>query len=59
MDVCAPQLPDFARYRVEPEEHRVVADEDAGDTGGFADASEVEVEYAGLVERIAGLQERL
>src|SRR5215210_1372129 len=59
MDVAAPQLPDFARYRVEPEEHFSLPEHDAADTGGFADAADVEQEYTGLVEQIASLQERL
>jgi PPK2 family polyphosphate:nucleotide phosphotransferase len=59
MEVVAPQLADFARYRVEPDEPFSIADADPGDTGGFADAEEVEVERAGLVEQIVDLQERL
>jgi PPK2 family polyphosphate:nucleotide phosphotransferase len=59
MDVSAPELADFARYRVEPGERFTIAEEDAADTGGFGDREEVEAEYSGLVAQIAGLQERL
>jgi PPK2 family polyphosphate:nucleotide phosphotransferase len=58
-DVCAPQLPDFARYRVEPDERFSIADSDSADTDGLGDKSEVEGEYDGLVAQIADLQERL
>jgi PPK2 family polyphosphate:nucleotide phosphotransferase len=59
MDVCAPQLPDFARYRVEPGEHFSIADADAADTGSFDEKEQVEAQYGGLVTEIADLQERL
>jgi PPK2 family polyphosphate:nucleotide phosphotransferase len=59
MDVRAPELADFARYRVEPGERFSVADADPADTNGFEDREEIAGEYSGLVERIAGLQERL
>src|SRR4051812_31183929 len=59
MDVCAPQLADFARYRVEPDERVSIADMDPADVAGFGAREEVEGEYDGLVARIAALQERL
>jgi PPK2 family polyphosphate:nucleotide phosphotransferase len=59
MDVCAPQLADFARYRVEPDERFSIAHADSADTDGLGDKSEVEGEYDGLVAQIADLQERL
>src|SRR3954464_15595848 len=59
MDVCGPQLPDFARYRVEPGERYEISDDDAADTGGFGDREEIASEYSGLIEQIAALQERL
>jgi PPK2 family polyphosphate:nucleotide phosphotransferase len=58
MDVAAPQLADFARFRVEPDEPFALADHDPGDTAGL-DETEAEEERAGLMEQIAGLQERL
>jgi PPK2 family polyphosphate:nucleotide phosphotransferase len=59
MDVCGPQIPDFARYRVEPDERFSIADADPGDVGGLRGREEVEDEYGGLIEQIADLQERL
>src|SRR4051812_35973487 len=59
MEVRAPQLADFARYRVEPDERFSIAGADPADTGGFDEREQVERDYAGLVEQIAGLQERL
>ena len=59
MDVEAPLLADFARYRVEPGESFSLTQHDAGDTGALTDESEVESEYDGMRERIADLQERL
>ena len=58
MDVAAPQLPDFARYRIEPDERFALADHDPRDTNGMA-ADEVEQEYEELRARLADLQERL
>src|SRR5215212_817415 len=58
MDVAAPQLADFARYRVEPGEPFRLADHDPADTAGLDDAV-VREEQAGLSERITELQERL
>src|SRR4051812_36451612 len=54
-DPVAPLVADFARYRAEPE---CAADWDTDDTDGI-ERAEAEVELAGLVERIAGLQARL
>jgi PPK2 family polyphosphate:nucleotide phosphotransferase len=48
--------PDFARYRLEPGEQVSLDDHDPADTGGYAEDPE---ELAGLVERIAELQECL
>jgi PPK2 family polyphosphate:nucleotide phosphotransferase len=59
MDVCAPQLADFARYRVEPDEDFSISDANAADTNELGDKSEIEGEYDGLVAQIADLQERL
>src|ERR671911_905587 len=59
MDVEAPLLADFARYRVEPGEHVTLADHDPADTGDFADKDDVEPEIELIGERIAELQERL
>jgi len=59
MDVEAPLLADFARYRVEPDERVTLADLDPADTGDFAGEEEVEREYSGLREQISDLQERL
>jgi PPK2 family polyphosphate:nucleotide phosphotransferase len=58
MDVAAPQLSDFARYRVEPDEEFALASHDPGDTNGIAE-DEIEGEYGELQERLADLQERL
>ena len=41
MDVCGPQLPDFARYRVEPGEPFALSEHDPGDTGGLGSAEEI------------------
>jgi PPK2 family polyphosphate:nucleotide phosphotransferase len=59
MDVEAPALPDFARYRVEPGERFSLAHHDPRDTGGLGGPDEVEPEYERLHEEIARLQERL
>src|SRR5215217_6727871 len=58
MDVVAPALPDFARYRVEPDEEFSLADHDPADTAGLSQ-EEVEAEYSGLRAQITDLQERL
>src|SRR3954454_23131904 len=54
-DPVAPLVADFARYRADPE---CAADWDTADTDGI-ERAEAEVELAGLVERIAGLQARV
>src|SRR5215211_6983989 len=59
MDVDAPALPDFARYRVEPDETFSLADHDPRDTGGLDGPTEIESEYERLHAEIADLQERL
>src|SRR5829696_6401487 len=59
MDVDAPALADFARYRVEPDETFSLAEHDPGDTGGLDGPGAIEREYEGLHEEIADLQERL
>jgi PPK2 family polyphosphate:nucleotide phosphotransferase len=58
-DPVAPLVPDFARYRVEPDERVRLADYDPADDGGYASRAEAESELARLVERIADLQARL
>jgi PPK2 family polyphosphate:nucleotide phosphotransferase len=59
MDVEAPLVPDFARYRVEPGERIALEQLDPADTGDLRGGEEVETEYAGVAEQIAALQERL
>jgi PPK2 family polyphosphate:nucleotide phosphotransferase len=59
MDVEAPALPDFARYRVEPGEPISLAELDPRETGDIAGYEEVESDYASLHAEIADLQERL
>src|SRR5215213_4149070 len=51
--------PDFARYRVEPDETVSLADHDPGATDSYDDADEARDELSRLVERIADLQARL
>ena len=58
MDVAAPQLADFARYRIEPDEDFALAEHDPADTNGLAE-DEIGGEYDELQERLAELQERL
>jgi len=58
MEVAAPQLADFARYRAEPGEPLALSDHDPGDTGGL-DEGAVERDYRALAAEIADLQERL
>jgi polyphosphate kinase 2 (PPK2 family) len=50
--------PDFARYRVEPDEDIVLADQDPAAAAGY-DAEEARDELASLTDRIADLQARL
>jgi PPK2 family polyphosphate:nucleotide phosphotransferase len=59
MDVEAPLLADFARYRVEPGERFKLAEHDPADTGGLAGRDDVGADYDTIRERITGLQERL
>jgi PPK2 family polyphosphate:nucleotide phosphotransferase len=59
MEVAAPQLADFARYRIEPDERFALSDHDPADTDGIAGPDEVTREYEELGRRIADLQERL
>jgi PPK2 family polyphosphate:nucleotide phosphotransferase len=59
MEVEAPALADFARYRIEPGEDFAIAEHDPADTGGITDPPEVERERQGLTLQIADLQERL
>jgi PPK2 family polyphosphate:nucleotide phosphotransferase len=51
--------PDFARYRVEPDEDVSLADHDPAATDSYDDADAAGEELAGLVEHIADLQARL
>jgi PPK2 family polyphosphate:nucleotide phosphotransferase len=51
--------PDFARYRVEPDEDVSLADHDPATTDSYDDADEAREELSGLVEHIADLQARL
>jgi PPK2 family polyphosphate:nucleotide phosphotransferase len=59
MEVAAPELADFARYRVEPDEQFSLADHDPADTDGLAGPEEVAREYEEVQRRIVDLQERL
>jgi len=59
MDVRAPEIADFARYRVEPGERFSIADTDPSDIDSFDDKDEVVTQVDGLVAQIADLQERL
>src|SRR5919205_2818750 len=58
-DVTAPLAPDFARYRVEPDEDIDLAAFDTADTGGLEDRRDADEEMPNIVERIADLQARL
>jgi len=51
--------PDFARYRVEPDETVSLAEHDPATTDSYDDADEAREELAGLAEHIADLQARL
>jgi PPK2 family polyphosphate:nucleotide phosphotransferase len=57
-EVTAPLAPDFARYRIEPDEEVELTEHDTGDTG-HADEAETKAEMIGLTESIADLQARL
>jgi PPK2 family polyphosphate:nucleotide phosphotransferase len=58
MDVEAPSLADFARYRVEPGERFSLAEHDPADTGDLRE-DEIAEEYDRTAERLARLQDRL
>src|SRR3954452_22016892 len=58
-DPVAPQISDFARYRVDRGETCDLGGHDTGDTGGYAGKDEAEAELSGLTRRIADLQARL
>jgi PPK2 family polyphosphate:nucleotide phosphotransferase len=57
-EVLAPELPDFARYRVNPGEAVRLADHHPADTDDYGE-QEGKAELGGLVEHIARVQERL
>ena len=57
-EVVAPELPDFARYRVNPGEPVRLSEHDPADTGDYG-AEEGKAELAGLTRHIAALQERI
>src|SRR4051794_1793667 len=59
MPPVAPEVPDFARYRVGPGEPLSLSDHDTADTAGYAGKAEAEAELSGLVRRIADFQARL
>jgi PPK2 family polyphosphate:nucleotide phosphotransferase len=58
-DPVAPQIADFARYRLDPEEGVDLDRYDTADTGDYAGKEEADAELSGLVRRIADLQARL
>jgi PPK2 family polyphosphate:nucleotide phosphotransferase len=58
-DPVAPEIADFARYRVDPGEDVDLDRYDTADSGGYAGREEAEAELSGLVRRIADLQARL
>jgi PPK2 family polyphosphate:nucleotide phosphotransferase len=58
-DPVAPEIADFARYRVGPGEQVELDRYDTADTGGYAGEEEADAELSGLVRRIADLQARL
>jgi PPK2 family polyphosphate:nucleotide phosphotransferase len=58
-DPVAPLAPDFARYRVDPNEPFSLADDDTSDTGGYTGPEEAYAELSGIVRHIAQLQARL
>jgi hypothetical protein len=47
MELDAPQLADFARYRVEPGEQFSLADHDPSDTDGISETEELERDFLG------------
>ena len=58
-DTVAPEIADFARYRVGPGEQVALDRYDTADTAGYAGPEEADAELSGLVRRIADLQARL
>src|SRR3954453_11531096 len=58
-DPVAPEVPDFARYRVQPGEAVSLAEHDTADTGGYAGPDEAYAELSGGIRHIARLQARL
>jgi len=58
-DPVAPEVPDFARYRVQPGEAVSLAEHDTADTGGYAGPDEAYAELSGVIRHIARLQARL
>jgi PPK2 family polyphosphate:nucleotide phosphotransferase len=58
-DPVAPQIADFARYRVDRGEPFDLSRHDTADTGGYAGKDEAEGELSGVVRRISDLQARL
>jgi PPK2 family polyphosphate:nucleotide phosphotransferase len=58
-DPVAPEIADFARYRVSPGEPFDLDGHDTADTGGYAGREEADAELSGLVRHIADLQARL
>jgi PPK2 family polyphosphate:nucleotide phosphotransferase len=57
--VQAPHVPDFARYRVEPDEPVSLAELDSADLGTYSGKEEADADLGGYVDRIADLQARL
>jgi PPK2 family polyphosphate:nucleotide phosphotransferase len=58
-DPLAPQIADFARYRIDPAERVELERYDTADTDHYAGREEADAELSGLVSRIADLQARL
>src|SRR4051794_27237483 len=58
-DPVAPEVPDFARYRVQPGEAVSLAEHDTADTGGYAGPDEAYAGLSGGIRHIARLQARL
>jgi PPK2 family polyphosphate:nucleotide phosphotransferase len=57
--VQAPWIPDFARYRVDPDEPISLAELDPADTGTYSGKEEADGDLVRYVEKIADLQARL
>src|SRR3954451_15806350 len=58
-DPVAPEVPDFARYRVQPGEAVSLAEHDTADTGGYAGPDQAYAELSGVIRDLARLQARL